>query len=71
MKERLRNIGLEPETHRALKMLCAENDWTMTQAIEHLMERLRNDGSGSNQPAGQSGATAGGEPGSADRDGKK
>lgn len=70
MKERLRNIGLEPETHKALKMLCAENDWTMTQAIEHLMERLRNDRSGSNQPAGQSGRTASSKPSSTDRDGQ-
>jgi hypothetical protein len=44
MKERLKNVGVEPSTHKALKMLCAENDWTMTQAIEHLMERLKNDG---------------------------
>jgi hypothetical protein len=38
--EKLRTIGLKPETHRALKQLCAANEWTMTEAVQHMMERL-------------------------------
>jgi hypothetical protein len=66
MKERLRNIGLEAETHKALKMLCAENDWTMTQAVEHLLERLKDERKGSGSKPSKSSGTTGGKPGQAD-----
>jgi hypothetical protein len=62
MKERLRNVGLEADTHKALKMLCAENDWTMTQAVEHLLERLKDERKGSDKKPAESRGTAGRKP---------
>lgn len=66
MKERLRNIGLEAETHKALKMLCAENDWTMTQAVEHLLERLKDERERSGSKASKSRGTTSSKPGKID-----
>ena len=71
MKERLKNIGLDPVTHKQLRHLAVENDWTMTQAVEYLLERLRNDGNGSNQETTGSGSTAGDQPRKADSDGQR
>jgi hypothetical protein len=62
MKERLRNVGLEADTHKALKMLCAENDWTMTQAVEHLLERLKDERKGSGRKTGEGGGTTSRKP---------
>lgn len=50
MKERLKNIGIEADTHKRLKMLCVENDWTMTQAVEYLLEKI-NDGATTDRKA--------------------
>jgi hypothetical protein len=66
MKERLRNIGLEAETHKALKMLCAENDWTMTEAVEHLLERLKDERKGSGSKPDKGSRTTSSKPGQAD-----
>lgn len=58
MTERLKNVALEPATHKALKLLCAENDWTMTQAVQYLLSRMEGGqgdvGKGSDQPADRS-----------------
>lgn len=40
-KKESRTIGLKEETHRELKILCAEHDWTMTQAVNALKESFR------------------------------
>lgn len=66
MKERLRNVGLEADTHKALKMLCAENDWTMTQAVEHLLERLKDERKGSGRETGKGGGTTSRKPSKTD-----
>jgi len=66
MKDRLRNSGLEAETHKALKMLCAENDWTMTQAVEHLLERLKDERKGSGRKPDKSRGAASGKSGQTD-----
>lgn len=57
MTERLKNVALEPATHKALKLLCAENGWTMTEAVQYLLSRMEGGqdvGKGSDQPAGRS-----------------
>ena len=38
MTERAKTISLDPDVHKALKLLCAENGWTMTQAVDQLMK---------------------------------
>lgn len=40
-KPESRTIGLKEETHRDLKILCAEHDWTMTEAVNALLESFR------------------------------
>lgn len=70
MTERLKNVALEPATHKALKMLCAENDWTMTQAVQYILSRMEGGqgdvGKGSDQPTGQSSKAKRRKPVSAD-----
>lgn len=74
MTERLKNVALEPATHRALKLLCAENDWTMTKAVEYLLNRMHqeggqgNVGAGSDQPVSGSRKAKRREPHATDRD---
>lgn len=36
-----KTIGLKTEVHRELKRLCADNDWTMSEAIAHMMQVLK------------------------------
>lgn len=60
MSERLKNIGLERETHRALKLLCAQKDWTMTQAVDHLLSMLEK-GEGSENERTKAGTNGDGE----------
>lgn len=49
--ERLKNVGLSPAVHRQLKMLCAQEDWTMTEAVQHLLEVLREQEDGKEEPS--------------------
>lgn len=43
MTERLKNVGLAPDVHRELKLLCAETGYTMTEAVRYLMDRIKDD----------------------------
>lgn len=38
MSERPKTVSLDAEVHKALKLLCAEKGWTMTQAVDQLMK---------------------------------
>lgn len=44
MSERPKTVSLDAEVHKALKLLCAENGWTMTQAVEKLMQIAKEQG---------------------------
>lgn len=46
---RLKNIGLGKAEWQQLKLLCAENEWTMTQAVAHLLTLLEGGGNGRNE----------------------
>ena len=48
--ERLKNIGLSPLVHKQLKLLCAQEGWTMTEAVQHLLEILREQEDGKKEP---------------------
>ncbi|MNO60491.1 hypothetical protein D3C76_511070 [compost metagenome] len=39
-EKRPKTISLEVAVHKKLKMLCAEQGWTMTQAVEALLQRM-------------------------------
>lgn len=49
MNERPKTVSLEAEVHKALKLLCAENGWTMTQAVEQLMKIAKEHGQSERQ----------------------
>ena len=52
--QRPKTISLEVAVHKKLKMLCAEQGWTMTQAVEALLKRMEeteNERHGRNQDA--------------------
>jgi len=34
-------VGLKENTHKELKILCAEHRWTMTEAVNALLESFR------------------------------
>lgn len=46
---RLKNIGLGKAEWHQLKLLCAENEWTMTQAVAHLLTLLEGGENGRNE----------------------
>lgn len=48
---RLKNIGLGKAEWQQLKMLCTENEWTMTQAVAHLLTLLKGGENGRNERA--------------------
>lgn len=42
MKERdTKTVGIKIDVHRELKLLCAANDWSMSEAIAHMMKLLK------------------------------
>lgn len=36
-----KTVGIKNDVHRELKLLCAENGWTMSDAIAHMMKLLK------------------------------
>jgi hypothetical protein len=39
--KKLKTVGIEEETHKRLKQLCAAEGWTMTEAVKHMLELLK------------------------------
>lgn len=69
---RLKNIGLGKAEWQQLKLLCAENEWTMTQAVAHLLTLLKGEENGrreGNQGAAKDRKEERNQPGGADRAG--
>lgn len=40
MTGKMKTVGLDPEVHKELKLLCAQKGWTMTQAVAHMIKVL-------------------------------
>lgn len=40
MTEKLKTVGLEPGVWRQLKLLAVENDWTLSEAVAHLLNLM-------------------------------
>lgn len=54
--ERLKNIGLEKDVWKALKALAADRECTLSQAVDYLLERSREqDGKQTQPPHGMGG----------------
>jgi predicted DNA-binding protein len=66
MSDRLKNVGLRPETHQRLKLLCAEQGWTMTEAVEALIEVMNEQGRTVDHAADRGGQAKRGKPGQVD-----
>lgn len=59
MAEKLKTIGLDAGVWRQLKLLALENDWTLSEAVAHLLNRMdqghiEHDEKGCTPPAGRS-----------------
>lgn len=37
---KLKTVGIEEATHRELKTLCAMRGWTMTEAVQHMLDQI-------------------------------
>lgn len=40
-----KTVGIKRDVHRELKLLCAANGWSMSEAIAHMMKLLKDDNS--------------------------
>lgn len=36
-----KTVSIKLDVHRELKLLCAENDWTMSEAIAHMIKLIK------------------------------